>query len=413
MKNTSRRRVPGMPLTNNGRIKQETDHPDQEDLILFRELHKREKERNIVTLLQPVSEEFEPNGNYQLYRIASAKKGSGFEFLAENEKNDYDWLKTPPATPLFPSLEMDANSPEFIIQREIPILQPLSRFAAANCKSEAVDEQRNGRPKSGNPKSKLPLRSVTPSAQRRSTLISNSTNQTKITKVTAVTRTDVPILNQQKVIKSTADHNDMIITRKTKPTTTNRSGVVSPLPLVRSAKNIPAGFSNEKPPNLRTEQRSISATRDRSARAKSAAAPVSTHLQRSAYTAEPRRPQSCSSIASISRDRKVISSNVEGSVQLDIKYCTVSEGDLINTSSPNGIRSNQTGNGGQILGSRMVQRVMSARSKAATLEEKNKRPNSRFPLNETSGFGRMIPKNSMDTTLKHMVVAPKIKRDGV
>jgi hypothetical protein len=36
-------------------------------------------------------------------------------------------LKTPPATPLFPSLEMDAPAPELVIQREIPIVQPFSR----------------------------------------------------------------------------------------------------------------------------------------------------------------------------------------------------------------------------------------------------------------------------------------------
>lgn len=41
-------------------------------------------------------------------------------------------LKTPPSTPLFPSLEMDASDPELIIQREIPILQPLSRVCKYN-----------------------------------------------------------------------------------------------------------------------------------------------------------------------------------------------------------------------------------------------------------------------------------------
>ncbi|XP_017982334.1 PREDICTED: uncharacterized protein LOC18589499 [Theobroma cacao] len=117
---SSRRNPPGVPL--NGR-KLERD----EDLLLFRELHKRDKDR-IASLLQPVSAEFEPNGgNYALYRIASGKKASGYEFFPENNKNDYDWLKTPPATPLFPSLEMEANAPELVIQRELPIIQPLSR----------------------------------------------------------------------------------------------------------------------------------------------------------------------------------------------------------------------------------------------------------------------------------------------
>ncbi|XP_050383155.1 uncharacterized protein LOC126799935 [Argentina anserina] len=393
MKNTSRRKL--APGTNQGRQIKETDPPPppDQDLILFQELHKREKDRNIVTLLQPVSEEFEPNGNHQLYRIASTKKGSGFEFLAEREKNDYDWLKTPPATPLFPSLEMDANSPKFIIQREIPIIQPLSRFAVVtNSKPEAADKQSFGRPKFGNLKSKLPLRSVTPRTQRQSTVLSSSTNQTKIIKDVAVIRTDVPVLNKQTARKSATDHNDMIITRKTKPTTTSRSPVMYPqIPLVRSTNNIPAGFSNEKSPNLRTERHLVSAAPDRSALGKSTASPVRTRPRMT--VAELGRPQSCSSIASISKGRKVASSSVEGNMQLGFKHCHVKEGDLFHTNTPKGIISNKHGNRGQVLGSKMVQRFMSARSKVVNLEEKGK---NRFSLNDTSEFGRRIPKNSTD-----------------
>ncbi|TXG48464.1 hypothetical protein EZV62_027758 [Acer yangbiense] len=104
---------------------------DDQDLVLFRDLHRREKDR-MSSLLQPVSDDFEPNptaGNFALYRMASGRKGPGHEFFAENDKNDYDWLRTPPATPLFPSLEMEANAPadRLILQRDIPILQPLSR----------------------------------------------------------------------------------------------------------------------------------------------------------------------------------------------------------------------------------------------------------------------------------------------
>lgn len=58
---TGSKRVPGMPLIS-GRNKDR----DHEDLILFRELHKRQKERNILSLLQPVSDEFEPTGIYIL-----------------------------------------------------------------------------------------------------------------------------------------------------------------------------------------------------------------------------------------------------------------------------------------------------------------------------------------------------------
>lgn len=39
-----------------------------EDLLLFRELHKKEKDR-IVSLLQPVSEDFEANGTLALLKF--------------------------------------------------------------------------------------------------------------------------------------------------------------------------------------------------------------------------------------------------------------------------------------------------------------------------------------------------------
>ncbi|XP_059309559.1 uncharacterized protein LOC132060575 [Lycium ferocissimum] len=98
-----------------------------EDLILFRDMYKREK-KDLASLLLPVPDEFEANGNYALYRMASGKKGQvGLDSMMSTEtgKNDYDWLKTPPATPLFPSLDMEANAPELVIQKEIPIIQPV------------------------------------------------------------------------------------------------------------------------------------------------------------------------------------------------------------------------------------------------------------------------------------------------
>ncbi|KAL7252351.1 hypothetical protein ACSBR1_007020 [Camellia fascicularis] len=79
--NNGRKKIFGT-LPNNGR----KDRRDEEEvLLLFREMHKQEKDRT-VSLLQPVSDEFEANGNYPLYRMASVKKGSGGggdEFLAD------------------------------------------------------------------------------------------------------------------------------------------------------------------------------------------------------------------------------------------------------------------------------------------------------------------------------------------
>ncbi|KAJ7963998.1 mucin-17-like isoform X1 [Quillaja saponaria] len=89
----------------------------EEELALFLEMKKREKERN--DLLLNSSEEFDPPlgskpGTSPIFNISStpapARKTGADDFLnSDNDKNDYDWLLTPPGTPLFPSLEMESQ----------------------------------------------------------------------------------------------------------------------------------------------------------------------------------------------------------------------------------------------------------------------------------------------------------------
>lgn len=104
---------------------------DEDDsLVLFGDLYKHEKERD-MNLLEPMfSVEFEAiQGDGRMFKLPSGKRDY---LLPDGEKHDYDWLKTPPATPLFPSLEMEANSSQMIFQKELPILQPIrtSRFSS-------------------------------------------------------------------------------------------------------------------------------------------------------------------------------------------------------------------------------------------------------------------------------------------
>ncbi|KAI5574636.1 hypothetical protein BDE02_10G157500 [Populus trichocarpa] len=379
----SSRKVPGMPF-----IKGRKDR--DEDLLLFKELHRREKDR-LACLLQPVSDEFEPNiaGNHALYRIASGRKGSGYELFGENDKNEYDWLKTPPATPLFPSLEMEANAPGNIVQREIPIIQPLSRFA------DNTDALKGSTVTLRTPNSKpnrIPQRSVTPGQKQR---ISTST-ENKNSKVAA------QILSQ-KMAQFTTDPNRKtnVIANSAKPTNQKSSQTnflssnlskdiktkpenrgVSPSVRSTIAAQIP-GFSNDTPPNLRTD-RATSATRGRPV----AANPTASVRQKQDPAPRPRR-QSCS--PSVTRGRK--ESNEEN--------LTTSKGKTV------------TGNNGaQIFGSRMVDKVMNARKLGA--EEREAKPkqqgatksaNSSANASPSHGFGRMMmtTKSQMDMAFKHMV----------
>ncbi|KAL9418573.1 hypothetical protein AB3S75_036516 [Citrus x aurantiifolia] len=88
-----------------------------EELSLFLEMRKREKEQG--NLLLNNSEEFDAPlgsrpGTSPIFNISSSnaatRKIGADDFLnSDNDKNDYDWLLTPPGTPLFPSLEMESQ----------------------------------------------------------------------------------------------------------------------------------------------------------------------------------------------------------------------------------------------------------------------------------------------------------------
>ncbi|ESW35523.1 hypothetical protein PHAVU_001G241800 [Phaseolus vulgaris] len=117
----------------------------EEELALFLEMKKREKERS--DLLLNGSEEFDaPLGSNAsanpIFSISSStpapvRKTGVDEFLnSENDKNDYDWLLTPPGTPLFPSLEMESRR-TVMSQLGTPTTRPVAlKSRLANHQSE-------------------------------------------------------------------------------------------------------------------------------------------------------------------------------------------------------------------------------------------------------------------------------------
>ncbi|KAH1148481.1 hypothetical protein GYH30_043210 [Glycine max] len=258
-----------------------------EDLTLFRELRKHQNER-VSSLFHCVnSEEFEcgtntDSGNFSLYRISSGKKEYGLEFL-ETNKNDYDWLKTPPATPLFPSLEMEPSS-QLVVQKELPISQVISRFAWSTRDVEAQPKPKSidGKANTKSTKAKLPTRSMTTSHNKQRPSIIKNTNELQQTSTTP------PTIINNKGSNAKIKHDAANNTRSTPQKQTNNvdfhalciqksietnesqrksrsARVVSPSVKSRvvNLSNI-VELSNETPPNLRTDQRSSSTTRGRS-----------------------------------------------------------------------------------------------------------------------------------------------------
>ncbi|MBA0726637.1 hypothetical protein Golax_002452 [Gossypium laxum] len=102
-----------------------------EELALFLEMRRREKEKeksnNLLSvhnseqqLNVPLGSNVKVNGNgnvggggspvSKIFSALPVRKTAADNFLnSENEKSDYDWLLTPPGTPLFPSLEMESQ----------------------------------------------------------------------------------------------------------------------------------------------------------------------------------------------------------------------------------------------------------------------------------------------------------------
>nr|TKR74503.1 hypothetical protein D5086_0000295360 [Populus alba] len=286
-----------------------------EDLLLFKELHRREKDR-LAGLLQPVSDEFEPN-------IA----------------------------------EMEANAPGNVVQREMPIIQPLSRFAdnSDGLKGSTVTVRTpNSKP------NRIPQRSVTPGQKQR---ISTST-ENKNSKVAA------QILNQKRA-QFTTDSNRKtnVIAKSAKPS--NQKSSQTNFLSSNLSKDIKTKPENRGADLLQPIQKA-------SVRQKQDPAP------------RPRR-QSCS--PGVTRSRK--ESNEEN--------LTTSKGIIV------------TGNNvAQIFGSRMADKVMNARKLGA--EEREARPkqqsatksaNSSANASPSHGFGRMTTttKSQMDMAFKHMVIA--------
>ncbi|EXC25315.1 hypothetical protein L484_003749 [Morus notabilis] len=259
-----------MSFVTNGR-KNDTAAPvKDEDLSLFRELHQQKRRNQLLNPLS-VSDEFDttspfpthhdhPNGNYQIFRIPSNKKGSaGSDFLAENDKHDYDW--------------------------------PSKNNIIGN-----IDVQK---PAAHNKKSK-------PTATSKNDVVHKPSSSTTTTNYT---KTSISSASKE-----------------------------------RQYHNIILGYSNETPPNLRTEQRSSSATRGRAA----------------AAVAPPTRPRQKSCSPSVTRGRKA---------------------EPILTVNKNKLLQAQEKNTSMVVGSRMVEKVMNARKSAIISSSTNNNTSSIININ--------------------------------
>ncbi|KAI3872895.1 hypothetical protein MKX03_029937 [Papaver bracteatum] len=238
-------------------VKQKDD-----DLLLFNEMEHKESDN---FLLQS-TDEFDVSLSRRLDSISSFKlgvsvpsRGESSDLLnADEEKNDYDWLLTPPDTPLFRSLD-DETIPVNLVQRGRTRSQPISvsRSSTAeksyrSSRTSASPQRLSPSPRSGNstlqsrgrPSS---ARNSSPSPSIRPSSPSLRPSTPPIKNSTPSQRSSTPTSRKMNVGSS---GNASSSGRGTSPVNTSRGS--SPSPKFSAWQSSIPGFPSEAPPNLRT-----------------------------------------------------------------------------------------------------------------------------------------------------------------
>ncbi|XP_065018443.1 uncharacterized protein LOC103994037 isoform X1 [Musa acuminata AAA Group] len=381
-------------------------------------------------------------GTAPIFKIASsapARKAGIDDFLnSDSEKNDYDWLLTPPGTPLFPSLDTEskrspvgstgtpkarptvlksrlANSPDPSRSTLAP-RQPASSSGLNSAigtrrpSSSGGPTHSSSRPatptgRSTLPAASKPTRPSTPPS--RTTLPSKSLapprSSTPVRSSTPTSRPSVPVVSKPSsrsatptrrpsvpstVSSSSAPSSRSSSVTKSGPTISKSSvpphgssPTIKPRPL--KPTDIP-GFSLDAPPNLRTTlpERPSSASRGRPGAPSSRSSSVEP-----GPNIRPRR-QSCSP----SRGR-VPNGNVhKGSSIPPSSRPQASGSDNVNP---------------VIIGNKMVERIVNMRRLAPPKQDEQRSSHNNFSGKSSlspdgAGFGRTLSKKSLDMALRHM-----------
>ncbi|XP_051122299.1 uncharacterized protein LOC127245454 [Andrographis paniculata] len=288
-----------------------------DDLTLFNEAQNKERESFLLQQNDNFDDIFSTKlryfSDYKL-GISIPARGESSDLLnAEGDKNDYDWLITPPETPLFPSLD-DEASPATLAPRGRPRSQPISVSRASTMEKGAYRSARGSAsplrhspsPRSGT--SPLQSRSRPFSATHSSpppTLRNSYPSRRLSPPPTKPTPASAPRTLTPRRMSTGSTGSTPSKARGTSPSKTSRGNSTSPK-INAWQSNIP-GFNLEAPPNLRTS------LADRPASYVRGSSPASRNSSRSGrQSMSPTGSRSVSS--SHSHEREKFGSHSRGSV---------------------------------------------------------------------------------------------------
>ncbi|EOA36789.1 hypothetical protein CARUB_v10008135mg [Capsella rubella] len=286
-----------------------------DDLALFNEMQDKERDSFLLQSSDDLEDAFSTKLKHFSEFTIPVQGESSRLLTAEGDKNDYDWLLTPPDTPLFPSLD-DQPPAASVVRRGRPQSQiSLSRSSTMeksrrSSKGSASPNRLSTSPRADNMQQirgrQSSARHPSPASGRRSATPVRRISPTPGKLSGPVSRSPTPTSRRMST-GSTISASPVV--RGTSPVSSSRGN--SPSPKIKVwQSNIP-GFSLDAPPNLRTSlgDRPASYVRGSSPASRNGRDAVST---RSRKSVSPSASRSVSSSHSHERDR--FSSHSKGSV---------------------------------------------------------------------------------------------------
>ncbi|XP_078157567.1 RUN/FYVE domain protein [Carex rostrata] len=230
-----------------------------DDLLLFADIQNGEKEKECF-LLQ--SDDFDESLNKLRYfseikPVNIPAKGESSDLLnAEGDKNDYDWLLTPPDTPLFPSLDDEERPPLKVITRGRSQSQTKSLSRSSTMERTQRSSRSSASPSRHSPSPRSTVSTV--HSMPRQSSASRASSPSLVRTPTPTRRSSTPPAKPSTPTRRSASPTPRRIStgsfsqpkRGISPVKSSRGN--SPSPNIRGWDPNPPGFPTETPPNLRT-----------------------------------------------------------------------------------------------------------------------------------------------------------------
>ncbi|KAJ3701715.1 hypothetical protein LUZ61_005420 [Rhynchospora tenuis] len=234
--------------------------PKDDDLLLFADIQSGEKEKE--SFLLQSSDDFDDSLNKlrffsEFKPVNIPARGESSDLLnAEGDKNDYDWLLTPPDTPLFPSLDDEEPPPLKVITRGRPQSQTKSLSRSSTMERTQRSSRSSASPSRHSPSPRSTVSTV--HSMPRQSSASRASSPSLVRTPTPTRRPAIPPTKPSTPTRRSASPTPRRIStgsfsqpkRGISPVKSSRGS--SPSPKIRGWDPNPPGFPTETPPNLRT-----------------------------------------------------------------------------------------------------------------------------------------------------------------